>query len=135
MTRMRRAPRRPYLRSITLEPDGGVVMVGSADLSVTAARVDAAGRTLWSVVHQVGKPYVSAGGFMEIGSFGGPSLLQPDGKVVIAGLATTGTGRRNPLLLRLDGNDGSLDRTFGDGGIGHRPARAGDGGLRRRRDL
>lgn len=43
-------------------------------------------------------------------------VVQPDGKIVAGGFGTTGAGARDVLLLRLLA-DGSLDPSFGSGGV------------------
>lgn len=135
------------LSSLVAEPDGGVVAVGTATGSdgrdeVVAARLDATGRVMWQVRYQLGKwtqPRPGPDGKPYVFSHGGRAIRQPDGKLLIAGQATTDvrkTGEGSDglfdldvLLARLDGEDGSLDRSFGDrGSVVERRNTQGDAG-------
>jgi uncharacterized delta-60 repeat protein len=104
--------------SAAVQPDGKIVVAGDS-LSYTApftakfmlGRYDAAG--------------VLDGSFGDGGSvttdFGGTGqranavALQPDGKIVAAGLSTYGSGSADFALARYD-LDGALDVSFGSGG-------------------
>src|SRR5262249_20806102 len=100
-------------------PDGGIVVVG---------RTDAAGatRTDFGVVcHRpdgTPDPGFGTSGIVETGIFGKGAqansvAVQPDGKIVVAGAAVTASGIDNDFALARYNPDGSLDSSFGTGGI------------------
>jgi uncharacterized delta-60 repeat protein len=69
-------------------------------------------------------PSFGAGGYVETdftsGAFADALALQPDGKIVVAGIVVAGTGCQYPcsqFTLARYNPDGSLDTTFGEGGI------------------
>jgi uncharacterized delta-60 repeat protein len=54
-------------------------------------------------------------GFPQGDAYGYGVAIQPDGKIVVVGEVQPASGVSNPAILRLNPN-GTLDRTFGDGG-------------------
>jgi uncharacterized delta-60 repeat protein len=102
-----------------LLPDGGIVAVG---------RTDAAGvqNTDFGVVRYLpdGKPNngFGSGGVVKTDFFGkgdaaNAVAVQPDGKIVVAGFATSASGIDGDFALARYNADGTLDTSFGTGGI------------------
>lgn len=108
---------RSSIRALAVEPDGGVVAVGSAyqDRYLgAAARFDADGRLVWSAVHPVGPP--------DAYSDASAVLRQPDGRVVVGGSITPdGASSGAAALWRLNRQDGSLDTSFAGTGWIYEP--------------
>ncbi len=107
--------------SVVLLPDGRIVVSGNAainvgglrDWNLAAARYNVDG-TLDTSFDADGRAQVDVGGRSDIGY---ASVLQPDGKLVIAGrVAPSGGSDPDVGLVRFN-TDGSLDATFGSGGI------------------
>jgi uncharacterized delta-60 repeat protein len=103
--------------SLVIQPDGKIVGVGatrdSANLPVMfAIRFNMDG-TLDTGFDTDGKVTVSFGG-TDVGSASSVNL-QPDGKLVLAGITDDPVTFRDFALARLNG-DGSLDSSFGSGG-------------------
>lgn len=113
--------------ALALEPDGKIVTtgyVGNDSLSsLLVTRLGAGGGVDGSfgnqgaVQHNVFDP--NCGGSTDTGN---ALAIQPDGKLVIAGHAGGTTNcaspQSNPVLVaRLNGDDGSFDQSFGNGGI------------------
>ncbi|HEX8101991.1 MAG TPA: hypothetical protein VF533_05240 [Solirubrobacteraceae bacterium] len=106
--------------SVIAQPDGGVIAVGSAtrlrdgapESAVAAVRLDRTGRTLWQAFHQVARPKAN-------GAFATGAAAQPDGKIVVVLQASVETLNYNVGLLRINPEDGSLDRAFGGTGYVH----------------
>lgn len=103
--------RATYASALAVQPDGGMVVVGSASTAdrssgLSAVRVDRTGRVLWAAVHRIGVGAVSV-------------ARQPDGKLVIGGQTDlAGSGNTpEPALVRVDGADGSLDTSFANTGV------------------
>ena len=95
--------------AMALQPDGKLVVVGDADASFALARYNSNG----SLDESFG-----AGGRV-ITTFGGSDqaaavILQPDGKIVVAGQTDTGLSIDFAVVRYMP--DGSLDGTFGGGG-------------------
>ena len=63
----------------------------------------------------MGGAYVNQFGDPSTGSFFRAAVLQPDGKIVLAGLARDASGNDEVLVVRLNAN-GTLDANFGTGG-------------------
>jgi uncharacterized delta-60 repeat protein len=104
-------------RAVALQPDGKIVISGSAEKSdgtqdMAIARFNANG-TLDSGFGNTGKATVDSLGNSD---FARSMVLQPDGRLVIAGGTTDSSGATRPILVRLNG-DGSLDSTFGAAGL------------------
>jgi uncharacterized delta-60 repeat protein len=99
--------------------DGGLVVVG---------RTDAAGalKTAFGVVRyrpeSTPDPGFGTGGIVKLGFFGKGAganavAVQPDGKIVVAGFAFDATGINGDLALARLNPDGTLDPSFGTGGL------------------
>jgi uncharacterized delta-60 repeat protein len=109
-------------------PDGGLVAVGTERGSTAWAmgvlRVDAAGKTVWTRLYQLGRPSANSRGVVDIGTSVSAAALAGD-KILVSGTASGGTyALFDPTLARLNVSDGSLDRSFGEEGrvIAQRPA-------------
>jgi uncharacterized delta-60 repeat protein len=106
-----------YAAQVALQADGKIVAVGGTKTSSTPdgddwaiARLNANG-TLDTGFGNNGKIIMDWGGqYDEAFSV----LVQPDGKIVIAGDVTI-DGNQNAAIIRLNAN-GSLDSGFGNGG-------------------
>lgn len=98
-------------RGLALQPDGKLVVVGSANLVESTARVVAVARydpdgTLDPSFGDAGIATTSISGYDEANAV----RLQPDGKIVVAGISELG------FLWARYGIDGTPDVTFGNGG-------------------
>ncbi|HEX6116934.1 MAG TPA: hypothetical protein VFY99_07515 [Solirubrobacterales bacterium] len=98
------------ITDVALQPDGKIVVAGSATGRILVARYNPDGSL---------DPTFSDDGFVVtsfgMGAGGWSVALQPDGKIVVAGSTSTGPGPQNLALLRYNA-DGSLDASFdGDG--------------------
>jgi uncharacterized delta-60 repeat protein len=118
---------------VALDPSGKIVTAGwaapdgvSGPGVVDIARYDADG-SLDTTFHGDGKVVSAPTG--DNGGFG--VVVQPDGKVVIAGFAF-GAGAQLALLRYTGGGD--LDSTFGSGGLATAPLGLGANDLVRQRD-
>ena len=105
----------PTPRVITLQPDGKIVAAGSGGTVngvnvVSVWRTDALGHPD-ATFGQEGLALVPFAGFAQITGVG----IAPDGKIVVVG-TVNGASLRELGLLRLNA-DGSLDTTFGTGGL------------------
>src|SRR4030095_2357892 len=100
---------------VVRQPDGKLVVAGSRSLAPAhflIARFDTEG-TLDPTYGTGGMVETAAGpGLVTVGE---DVLLQPDGKIVVAGFCIQG-GKALMALARYE-TDGSLDATFGTGGI------------------
>jgi uncharacterized delta-60 repeat protein len=98
---------------LAVQPDGKIVVSGQVDAGFGLVRYQSDGSL---------DPTFGNGGLITTvpsGSgqpIGGRVLLQPDGKLVVAG-DTAGNGTRIVNVVRYTA-DGALDPTFGDGGVG-----------------
>src|SRR4030095_4846789 len=95
--------------AVLVQPDGRLVVVGTtfmsnADFGVARYHPDG---TLDSSFGNNGKSTTN----LLVNDLAGAGILQPDGKIVIAGASGPNFG-----LVRYNGN-GSCDLTFGNGGI------------------
>ena len=95
--------------AMALQPDGKLVVAGDSDANFALARYNSNGSL---------DPGFGTGGKV-ITSFGGTDqasavILQPDGKIVVAGQTDTGVSIDFALARYLP--DGSLDGAFGSGG-------------------
>jgi uncharacterized delta-60 repeat protein len=109
-------------RSLLLQPDGKLIAVGFA---ASGVYWDAGGDVLLVRYLTDGSldPDFGVGGVVVTDVFGHPdqggdALLQPDGRIVVAGFSNTAepTASRDALVARYE-PDGTLDETFGAGGI------------------
>jgi uncharacterized delta-60 repeat protein len=109
----------PYGRAngIDINIDGKIVAGGHAtashDYALLAVRYLADG-TLDTTFNHTGIVYTIAGD--PDGNFGKAVKVQPDGKVLLAGSGSFGTEGGNFVVVRYN-TDGSLDGSFGNGGI------------------
>ncbi len=102
--------------SVLVQPDGRIVVVGSTvtnatQTDFTAVRLNSNG-TIDTSFGTGGHTVVDFGGDDHIEA----AALQPDGRIILAGSTTAGTGGHNFAAARLNG-DGSLDTSFGVGGM------------------
>ena len=99
--------------ALAVQPDGKVVLGGYTNGAETVARFTAAG-TLDASFDAAG----ATPGVLRLadegygGNYGRAVALQPDGKVLLTGTGSVGTGFE---AVRLNA-DGTLDNTFGSGG-------------------
>jgi uncharacterized delta-60 repeat protein len=114
--------------AIALQPDGSVVIVGTADVNESAPQAVVARVTSGGGLD----PGFGSGGVTLLSPGANKSAanavaLQPNGKVLVAGDANViGEGSGDFALMRLDSN-GTLDPTFGSGGVAvHSLVAAGD---------
>lgn len=98
------------INAITLQPDGKIVVAGSADAGFALARFQPDG-TLDPSFGDAGKVTTIVGGIF---SQGNAAALQPDGAIVVVGDAITENGFDFAVARYLP--DGSLDPSFGQGG-------------------
>jgi uncharacterized delta-60 repeat protein len=99
-------------QAVALQPDGKIVVAGYSDAgsyNFAVARLDANG-SLDSSFATAGKAVVDFGGV----DFAEAMVLQPDGKIVVAGYSQV-NNNTSFALARLAAN-GSLDTTFGQAG-------------------
>ncbi len=102
-------------QKILLQSDGKIVAIGEAyntsSFDFAIARFNPDG----SVDATFGSEGKTTINFNNYNDFGRNALLQPDGKIVVAGAAKNNNGNSSVALLRLNA-DGTLDNTFGTGG-------------------
>jgi uncharacterized delta-60 repeat protein len=98
--------------SVVLQEDGKIVVAGTGDANFALARYNADG-SLDTTFDGDGKVSTNLGGFDSILAL----ALQPDGKLVAAGLRGSITGglTRLAAVARFN-SDGTLDASFGAGG-------------------
>jgi uncharacterized delta-60 repeat protein len=92
------------INATAVQPDGKILVVGTGGF-LTLARYLADGSL---------DPSFGEGGYVEPNLFPNAVALQPDGKIVVAGAASGGLGE---FALARFNPDGSLDTSFGTGGI------------------
>ena len=103
--------------AVEIQPDGKIVMAGSVndgtDYNFGVIRLNADGSL---------DPSFGSGGKVDTpvrplcADVGNDMLLQSDGKIVLTGYSSGGAGDTRVGLLRYN-PDGSLDSTFGSGGV------------------
>jgi len=105
--------------SVVVQPDGKIVVTGEANIDggedFAVVRYNADG-TLDATFGAGGKAITGFGLLQQGYSFAFPhsAALQPDGKIVVAGVAYIGPGR--DFALARYNSDGTLDATFGTAG-------------------
>ncbi len=106
------------IEAVVLQPDGKIVAGGGTsvpdqhgDSNFALARYDSRGRLDQSFGRH-GKAHVH---FAPFSSAARALALQPDGKIVAAGYGNDDESSRSWLVARFN-PDGSLDRSFGNGG-------------------
>jgi uncharacterized delta-60 repeat protein len=97
--------------AVALQADGKIVAAGTVSNQISVARYNADG-SLDPAFGSGGVVTTAASGF---GSEAKALVLQPDGKIVIGGDSSNGF-QTQFTLVRYDAN-GSLDATFGTGGV------------------
>ena len=108
------------LRAVALQADGGILVAGLARASGGSASGDDMGVKRYLPNGTVDTAFGTAG-FVRVDIAGRADdaatlAVQPDGKIVLGGLAiVTATGASDLALARLDGT-GALDTGFGNGG-------------------
>ncbi len=95
--------------AMALQPDGKLVVAGDSDANFALARYNSDG-SLDSSFGAGGKVVTSFGGTDQASAV----ILQPDGKIVVAGQTDTGVSIDFALARYMP--DGSLDGAFGSGG-------------------
>ena len=97
--------------AVALQPDGKIVAAGTASSQIRVVRYNTDG-SLDQSFGSGGVVTTAAGAF---GSDAKALVLQPDGKIVVGGDSSDGSETQF-ALVRYDAN-GSLDATFGSGGV------------------
>lgn len=102
-------------QKILQQPDGKIIAIGEAyntsSFDFAAARFNSDG-SIDPSFGDNGKTTINFNGYND---FGRNAVLQPDGKILIAGAAKNNNGNSSIALLRLN-EDGTLDNTFGNAG-------------------
>lgn len=99
------------------QPNGKIVLVGTAGLKVALARYYPDGsldRTFGG--GGTGQVITSVTGTQRFGDVANSVALAPDGRIVIAGQADFPNGTNRDFLVARYTDDGVLDPTFGNGG-------------------
>lgn len=105
-----------YINKAVRQPDGKIVLFGSETVNALTdgivVRVNENG-TLDTSFGGTGiqRPNINQNGT----DFATSAVIQPDGKILVAGYITNGSGSTQTYLLRYLSN-GSLDTSFGNGG-------------------
>jgi uncharacterized delta-60 repeat protein len=116
--------------AVAVQPDGKIVMAGSSSAGLhgdnaVVWRLKPNGGTgatngaLDPTFDTDGVAGIEDGGFAEAKAM----ALQPDGKILLAGISQVGTGPYTAVIWRLNASggpgpvDGALDPTFGSGGV------------------
>ena len=100
-------------RAVVIQPDGKIVAAGSNRERFELARYDAGG-TLDPTFGTDG--IVTTNPTPDVDIVNG-MVLQPNGKILVAGVATPGSPWRPRFALARYTPEGSLDPSFGEGGI------------------
>ena len=111
-------------QDVVIQPDGKIVAAGQTlqslqgygtGLDFAVARLNTDG-SLDTSFNGTGKQTIDFGA--PLGEYGQSVALQPDGKILVAGYADFGSqgGGYECVVARLN-TDGSLDQTFGIGGV------------------
>lgn len=116
------APGGGMFRGLALQPDGKIVVAGSVDSFVLAVvRYDADGTQ---------DPTFDGDGMltsaMSFGCEARSVVVQPDGKIVVAGTVSTGSGP--DILLARYHADGTFDTSFAGAGVVYTDVGGGDEG-------
>jgi len=102
-------------QSVMLQPDGKIVLAGrsfnGSDFDFSLIRLNANG-SLDESFGSSGKRLLNVNGVLD---YGQSVILQPDGKIVVAGYSFHASNKYDFSLIRLNTN-GSLDQGFGNGG-------------------
>jgi uncharacterized delta-60 repeat protein len=106
------------VNSVVIQSDGKIVVAGHAysagpGYDFALARYSGVDGSLDPTFGSGGKVTTDfSGGF----DAAGPLVMQPGGLLLVAGVATSGSGNSDFALARYHAVDGSLDATFGTGG-------------------
>ncbi len=103
-----------YANDMALQSDGKIVITGIGGGACGIARLNADG-SLDSSFDSDGKLVISFPGVSTFNNEGQGVVIQPSGKIVVAGTAYSNTTGYNSDIFRLD-SDGTLDTSFGSGG-------------------
>lgn len=103
-----------YIASVAIQPDGKIVVAGHTNTLGTLDFVVARYLQDGTLDGGFGTDGVVITDFFQNNDWGASVALQKDGKIVVAGLALTGS-EYDFALARYD-TDGSLDNSFGTGG-------------------
>lgn len=113
--------------AVAIQPDGMIVSAGftaeNGPNHVALTRHTAAG-VIDAGFGSGGKVDINASAIANVSSEARAVLVQPDGKLLVAGYAF-GPGNSEFLVMRLN-TDGSLDGSFGSGGITRTPVGPGE---------
>jgi uncharacterized delta-60 repeat protein len=107
--------------AMVLDRSGGAIVAGYATQpdgaqAVALARFESSGRLDWSATHQLGKGESPASSARDV-------ALQPDGRIVVVGRASTGGPEgADPFVARFNPANGSLDTSFTGSGYVIDPA-------------
>ena len=99
------------INGLALQSDGKIVAVGLSQGNIAIVRYNANG-TLDTSFDGDGKRVLDLGGFEQANGV----ALQPDGKILVTGRTTAVNASYDALVARFN-PDGSLDASFGSGGV------------------
>jgi uncharacterized delta-60 repeat protein len=99
-------------RAITIQPDGKIVVAGTAGENIAVMRYTSAGQPDGSF--GTGGSTITDLGFEDVAT---GVALTPGGQIVISGYTVGAKANRDFLLARYRSDNGSLDTTFGDHGV------------------
>jgi uncharacterized delta-60 repeat protein len=117
-------------RAVAIQPDGKIVAGGTAEVGSHEDQFAVAR------FNSNGMPDTSfSGGGLDLSpvapagqnASGKALVIQPNGKILLAGQADLDTNRRTLAYVRYNPSDGSLDPSFGSGGVALSPFPAGWG--------
>jgi uncharacterized delta-60 repeat protein len=116
--------------AVAIQPDGkilvgGEAQVGSGPREFAIARLNPNGSPDPSFAG--GAPEMTVVAPNSLNADGEALVLQPNGRIVLAGEADLNMNSATMAWVRYDGTDGALDPTFGTGGVQLQPFPAGWG--------
>jgi uncharacterized delta-60 repeat protein len=100
-----------YALEVVIQPDGKLVIAGESSYAFLAARYNSNG-TLDTTFGNGGHTLVN---FSFNWDHGRDVVLQPDGRIILVGIAEVNSPYDSFAVARLN-SDGSLDQSFGNGG-------------------
>ena len=104
-----------FVSAVDIQSNGKIVAIGTDGLNFVVARYLTDG-SLDTTFNSTGTPPGIVVTSIDNGAFAFAGALQTDGKIVAAGVAFDSSGNQNFALARYL-TDGSLDASFGTGGI------------------